>query len=62
MQTRKGKSQIVVVPAPVHGLDSLNISDMNRNDGREYHPNYYEIHDMFQNEDFPSNDEDIDEY
>jgi len=47
MQTRKGKSQIVVVPAHVDGIETLNISEMNRNYGREYYPNYYEIPNMF---------------
>jgi len=61
MLTRKGKTQIVVVPTPFHGLDSLNIFDTNRNYGGEYHPRYCEIHDIFQNEDFPSKDEDIEE-
>jgi len=47
MQSRKGKNQIVVVNDLVPGQDSLNISDTKNKNGREDHPRYYEIHEMF---------------
>jgi hypothetical protein len=62
MQTRKGKIQIAVTPTPVPKHASLNITDTNSHDRREHYPNYYDIYDLFQNESFPPEDEDIDEY
>jgi hypothetical protein len=50
------------VPTLVPGQDSFNISDMSSHDGREHYPRYYDIYDMFQNEKYLPDDEDIDEY
>jgi hypothetical protein len=62
MQTRKGKIQIAVVPTLILEQTSLNISNMNIHDGREHYLNYDEIYGLFQNERFPPQDKDINEY
>jgi hypothetical protein len=62
MQTRKEKNQAVVGPSPVPGSYSFNITDTNNHDGRENYARYCDIYDMFQNEKYSSDDEDIDEY
>jgi hypothetical protein len=62
MQTRREKNQEVVGPTPVLGTNSFNITDMNNHDGREHYEKYHDIYDMFQNDKYSFDDEDIDEY
>jgi hypothetical protein len=61
MQAKKEKNQAVVRPSPVPGSYSFNITDTNSHDGREI-MQYTDIYDMFQNEKYSSDDEDIDKY
>jgi hypothetical protein len=50
------------MPTLVPSEYSFNITDMSSHDGRENYLRYYEIYDMFQNEKYTSDNEDIDEY
>jgi hypothetical protein len=62
VQTRKTKNQVSIGPILVSGLDSFNITDTSSWEIREHYKRYHEIYHMFQNEEYPSDDEDIDEY
>jgi hypothetical protein len=62
MLTRKGKIQTSRVPIPVSVPKYFNVVDINNHDGMEHYLSYSKILDMFQNEKFPPDDPDIDEY
>jgi hypothetical protein len=62
VMTRKEKNQDDSRPIPIPGPESLTIIDMSSCNGRKNHARYHEIYNLFQNEEYPTEDEDINEY
>jgi phosphoenolpyruvate synthase/pyruvate phosphate dikinase len=62
MQTRRAKKHASSGPTPVLGTNSFNNTNTDNHDGREHYEKCQDIYDMFQNERYSSDDEDIDEY
>jgi hypothetical protein len=62
MQTCRTKGQAIVGPVNVPGTKSFNIIDTNNHDGREHYVTYQEIYEMFCDDKYLTEDEDIEEY
>jgi len=62
VQTRKLKNKAATAPVLIYGTDAINFTDTNCCDGREHYARYHLIYHIFQNEEYHSDDEYINEY